>query len=369
MSDVIQINQNEIPVEQIKNDWALALMSRGIIVKISMHRWRGIITLKPETLGMKFLNTEVEDFVKKYITLGTQRLFPKEVFHELNFVENESKKNLNDHSFDTVWGSFVPYMAFDDWKIKNDEIRQAYYKCAVVLGNNYNNILCAVKNDYKKLAKDVWARLYPQNPNSYTDSFIEGFSDNVIKQIPSREYIINSFSYTETFFTIPLPALIESNLAKADQIKRDNELKELEVSLEKETKKRIAEEYLSKKKELVDGFLDSTVGFLRSHVSELCNSILASLKRRENCNVDVTSSQRGKILKMIEKVKYLNFYEDEEINKYLSELGTEVVKFKGERNTAFITDKLKEIIDLSKKEFVPKVNPSISYLKIIDEPK
>lgn len=363
MPQTVNIDNKEISVEQFKGDWALALMSQGVIVKLSMGRWRATARLTPEILGLKFAGEDGFDFAQKYIDLGTQKLLPPEVLSEIVILEQRARKTIDNYSFDTVWGRFIPFTAFEEWERQNTIIHNDFLQQAVVLGNRYDSIIASVKEEYRKMARDVWIRLYPEDKGGATQSFIEDFVGKIIAKIPSREEVVSSFKYSTTYFIIPMPSFVEDNIAKAKQIKRQEEMSQFESDLEKQTKKRISEEYIKRKKELIDGFLESTVIHMRKYVAELCDAVLVSIGKRGYTKI--TGSHINRLKDMIKKVKLLNFYNDKEISDLLRDLDNELDKIKGEINQGVVAEKLKEIVDLAKREYTPRnFNPSISVLEV-----
>lgn len=360
----INVNDREIPIKHVQNEWALALMSQGVIVRLSVSRWRAEMKLSRETLGLKSVDEDSFDFMTRYVQLGKHRLLPPAILSEINTLESRSRKLLDNYSFNTVWGKFVPFTAFDEWERQNNVIRQDFMAQAVALGNNYDNIIATVKSDYRNLAKDVWSRLYPNDEGGATESFIEDFVLNIIEKIPSRENIVASFKYNVTYFIIPMPSFVEENIAKAEEIRRESQMAHFNTEIEKETKRRISEEYVAKKKELIDGFLESTVMTMRKYVGDLCDSVLHSVNNQARSG-RVTSKHVNKLKGMIKKVRRLNFYDDEEVDSLINGLETELEKIKGERDDGVIVDKLKEIADTGKRKFIPKrFNPAISVLEV-----
>jgi len=360
----VNVNNQDVEVEQFKDDWALALMSQGVIVKLSVNRWRGEVSLSEEMLGLRSVDEDSSDFMRKYIQLGKQKLLPPRILSELVTLEQRSRNLLDNYSFTTVWGKFVPFTAFKEWERQNNILREDFREQAKAIGNNYNNIVEMVRNDYKNLAKDVWYRLYPNGQGSPTEPFIEDFVSKVVSKIPSSEDIVASFKYNVTYFIIPMPSFVSQNVADAERIRRESEMEELSNEMEKETKRRISEEYMAKKKELIDGFLESTVMTMRKYVGELCDSVIYAISNKSKYG-KVTSRHVNKLRTMIGKVRILNFYDDGEINSLIDGLEDELGKIKGERDDGVIVDKLKEISDTGKKMFIPKrFNPAISGLDV-----
>jgi len=349
-------------VQQFRNDWALALMSRGVIVRLSIKRWGATSSLTPELLGLRFSGEDTFDFYCKYLHLGKQKLLPPPILKEIETLERKARVLLNSYSFDTVWGKFVPFTAFDEWEKENGKIREDFLAQALELGKQYNSVVQMVKEDYKKMARDVWIRLYPEDKGGPTPAFIEDFSSKIVQKIPSQEELISSFQYYSTYFIIPMPSFIEENLAKIGQIQRQEEMEKFNLELEKQTKKKIANEYIKSKKELIDGFLESTVISMRKYVTEICDHVIISLMKRPHHSIGTRYINRLK--NMIRKVKVLNFYDDKEISLVLNGLDTELDKIKGETDRGVIIDKLKEIVEVTKQEYLPKnFNPAISVLE------
>jgi len=363
MPETISINNNPIEVEQVRSDWALALMSRGVIVKLSISRWRAKTRLTPEMLGLKFVDEDSFNFHKKYMELGEHKLFPPTEITNVENLERRARLLLDNYSFDTVWGKFVPFTAFDEWERENNIIRKDWFEQARIIGSRYDSILSVVRDEYKNMAKDVWARLYPQDKSEPTQSFVSDFVQKIVEKIPPSEEIVSSFRYNTTYFIIPMPSLVEDNLAKAEQIKRQTEMDRFNSQIDQQTKRRISEEYIQRKKELIDSFLESTVISMRSYVGELCDSVLQSMGKNSKTG-KVTHQQVNKIKGMIKKVKLLNFYDDNEVSSLLKDLENEVDKMKGERDKDVIISKLREIVETGRSDFIPKnFNPSISVLE------
>ena len=360
----MNISGKDVDVKQFRNDWALALMSQGVIVKLSVSRWRACATLTHEELGLQFSSKEGIDFMDKYISLGSEKLLPPEILREIEAIERRARVALKEHSFNTVWGWFIPYTAFESWEKENEEVRNDFFIASQKLGEKYSDIIVLVKEEYRKLGEDVWHRMHPNDQGKATESFLEDFVMKIISKIPSRAETISSFKYDVTYFNIPMPSIIEENISRAKQEQINRDMKVYESVLEKETKQKIANEYIKRKQELIDDFLQATVASMRKYVSELCDSIIQSMAIHSDRG-DISKQQRDKIKKMISKVKILNFHNDNEIQNSITDLECEIDKFKGERSKDIIVEKLQKIVDIGTKDLIPSnYNPSISTLEV-----
>lgn len=359
----MKVDGQEIPTQDFKYQWAAALMRRGVIVKLAMSRWRATTKLTSEDLGLRFVDEDSFRFNQKYIDLGKQKLLPVEMLRELEFIDRRARRCLAQHTFETVWGRFLPATAFSQYDEENKQIKEDYIQCAKRLGYRYDEIIEMVKQEYRNMARDVWARIYPESSGKPSDSFVEDFVIKVVNKIPSREKIVASFKYDITYLTISMPTFLEKQVSDAEAIKRQRETDNLRHVLEKRVRERMAEEYINKRTELVDSFLESTVLTMRNYVSDLCQSVLSCVGRIKR--VGIPQMYFNRLHEMIEKVRFLNFYDDDEVSKLIDELETEINKIKGERDKDLIQDKLQEIINTVKEEFAPtNFNPLISYLEV-----
>lgn len=366
MPQTINISGKEVSVDQLKDDWALALMSQGIIVRLKISRWSATATLSPEDLGLKFVDDESAIAAGKYINLGKQKLMPPKFLKDIITAYNQAKQTLEFYSFDTVWGRFIPYTAFGQWERDNARHKETYLQKVKCFGEKYNVMVATVKEDYKIMSRDVWARLHPEDKGVPTDAFIEDFSSRVIAKIPPLEELLSTFKYDVAYFVIPMPSFLEENIAAAERIRLQSESDQFNADLAKQTKKRIADEYVLRKKELIDGFLQATVVNMRQYISELCNTVLQSMGQKRTVG-KITIYDVNKLKAMIKKVKLLNFYNDKEISSLLKELWDEVCKndMRGEMKDDIVADKLRAIVAVAKEEFTPKdYNPAISTLDV-----
>lgn len=344
-------------------DWALALMRNGIIVTLKISRWRGTTRLTPDVLGIKFSDGEAFDIAKRYLSLGHQKLLPPSVGREFEAIEKRSRDLLSTYSFNTVWGKFVPITAFKIWESQNEALKKEYMDLAKQFGDKFNSIIATVKSDYKFLAKDVWERLYP-NGGDPTDSFIESFSNNIVDKIPDLIKIMSDFKYESVYSVIPMPSFVEKDISEARDIERERELKDHNANLQKQTEEIISSMYVERRKEIIDDFLNSTVREMRNNIAELCDEVLISLGKEKYKN-RVSDSQIKKIKRMIKRVRILNFYNDEDINRRFNELEFEVDKRQCDMNRDVVTDKLEEIVSVAKKEFkVDGFVSTVDYLEV-----
>ena len=115
-------------------------MAQGLIVKLRISRWRAKAKLDFDKLGLTFVNDDSLDFMKKYVSLGTQKLLPPAEMGAMEVLERRARNNLKSYSFDTIWGRFVPMTAFDEWKANNDAIYEDFKEFELTFVDRYDEI-------------------------------------------------------------------------------------------------------------------------------------------------------------------------------------------------------------------------------------
>ena len=361
-SDIKEINYRE--------EWALALMQRGVIVDLKVSRWQGITKLDAEELGLTYQDEETVNFMKKYIKLGSEKLIPPEIDKEIKIIESRARSCLKSYTYDTLWGRFLPYSAWQSWCDENEIIRQEFLTAMKVFNEKYDDIVKIIRENYKNLAKGAWRKIYPHDDKEPSVAFLEDFTSKIISKIPTPEKIISSAKYEVNYFTIPLPSFIQEDLLKSEKIFNERILEDYKTLInrdlletEKEAKRKIIEEFNAKKRDNIDAFLNSTVIALRTHVSDLCDKIIASIKL--NKKEAINTSNICKIKSIIENFKILDFYNDKEINDMLKELNLEISKYKGEISKTVVLKKLQHLSDMSSKQIMNEdFNPTIEFIDL-----
>ena len=190
-------------------DWAIPLMTKGIIVRLNIKRWRGRSKIEPEELGIDRIDEQWESFSDEYINYGSKLLLPKRILKRMNNVECSARRNIKEYSFDTVWGQFVPCSVFDEWKTKNEEIKEKYIKEARLIYDDYESIIKEVIEEYKQMATKTYKRA--KMTEDYT-SFENRFIDNIKREIISKEDFLESLDYTSLYYFIPLPSQVKEEI-------------------------------------------------------------------------------------------------------------------------------------------------------------
>lgn len=180
-------------------DWSVFLQ-KGVIVDIQIRRYRGMTTLDFAELGINEESSEVfKQFLSKYIRPGQKRLIPSAIEGHLRSIESQARQNLKEHSFpcDALGegGKFVPVSAYRDFKEENERLCAEFYQVRNEFADNYDAIIERVRKDYKVLAENLYRQSHP-DAKRINRKFVNQFVDSIVSQIPPKEDIVETFTYT-----------------------------------------------------------------------------------------------------------------------------------------------------------------------------
>lgn len=157
-------------------------------------------TLDFAELGINEESSEVfKQFLSKYIRPGQKRLIPSAIEGHLRSIESQARQNLKEHSFpcDALGegGKFVPVSAYRDFKEENERLCAEFYQVRNEFAENYDAIIERVRKDYKVLAENLYRQSHP-DAKRINRKFVNQFVDSIVSQIPPKEDIVETFTYT-----------------------------------------------------------------------------------------------------------------------------------------------------------------------------
>ena len=176
--------------------------------------------------------------------------------------------------------------------------------------------------------------------------FEDDFIYRIRSEIISVDVFRASFKYEPFYFFIPLPSIIENDLLEKEKAMKDREDvgKEREkIWIEVDTHRRIMDEIAKQKSEQVEGFLSSTVGEIRKMIMNVIQEVRRGMALNEESILSDGTKKR--LMSMIDKVRTLNFYDDEEMSRAMDQLQVDLDKDREYRSQNEI---LKSIEDLEK---------------------
>jgi len=345
---------------EIGNEWIIPLMQKGLVVDLKIKKWSGTTKLNADDLGLTNYDESTKAFQEKYINLGQERLFPPEALSNINYIASRGRKNLRDHSFETLWGNFVPIDAFLEWEEENKNIKNDFKEAVKTLGDDYYKILQQVSDDYSKIAYDVWHRLNP-NVRQPPKAFVDEYVSKQIAKIPDVVDLMMLFNYQEVYYSITLPGIMEKQITIVEEERQNQEFMSEKLRLRTEAERRINEIFVEKRQDMIDSFLKDTVYSLRKYIHKICDEVLLSIGKKDN---KVNKNHKQKISNMLKKVENLNFCHDEEIEEMLLDLKKDVLKPNNELVEENIIVKLTNISKKVKDTINENFNENIEFTEI-----
>lgn len=313
-------------------DWAIPLMTKGIIVRLMIHRWRGKTRLTREELGLDINSDEWQIFSSTYLSLGNKRLLPRRISNIFSRLENSARKILAEYSFDTVWGSFVPCTVFQIWKERNEVIKTEYYRQVQEVAKIYPQIIAEVCEEYKNFTKVLYKKI---NSSQSYEQYESNFIENILASMPEVDLFIHSFSFDSLYYYIPLPSDIEREACLTAEIANEKE----KANAERKMRDMLMQETLKQKSQYIEQFLTATVGKIR----EMVMDIVLDIKNGMSIDRSVSGCNKKKVLQMIDKIRMLDFYDDNEVRDALDKLQIDLEKepkFRSESEIMFSLEEL-----------------------------
>jgi hypothetical protein len=185
-------------------DWS-TFMQDGVVVWLTIKRWRGTAKLPLEELGITPIAAGFDSFAKGWLKDGSKRLLPPDLDGRIKSIETEARKNLKACSYDCPMvpgGKFVPLTAYKDFK-KNDI---AYHKRFVKLRNEvvakYNDMVEEVKDAYSILAEQIWETRHGSEEEGREEAR-DSLISTIVSQMPTADEIRDSFIYEVRLAKLP----------------------------------------------------------------------------------------------------------------------------------------------------------------------
>lgn len=305
----LEIDEDESKIQTKNVDWVKAIIEKGVIVDLHIGRTRFERKMTSADLGLDIDDSNFQNFVTQYLDLGSKMLAPKKVLSKFDSIESRARANLYRHAFDTPYGLFVPFTAYNDWKKENTTNREDYFQALKELEDGYASMVLDILAEYR----DAAVKLYERTDKSKSLSvFTETLVKNIESQIPSLESVVESFYYGEDIYYVPIPTeLAEENLKmaimnKEASIKQAESIAEVErIKSETQMHKDVLQKLKETKTSKIDGMLDSISNQLSSAIYGSLADVLNSIKKNSKLN----QASEKKLRDLVTRTKMMNFNE------------------------------------------------------------
>ncbi|MEO9029385.1 MAG: hypothetical protein ABI413_11290 [Ktedonobacteraceae bacterium] len=336
-------------------------MKDGFIVEIKVKHWRARKKLTLYELGIKPQDAETAEVYEQLISLGTNVLLPPQTLKDLESIERQARLHLKNCSFETPFGRFIPWSAYNDWKSGNEAYKQRFFDMRDLVVSEYANLIDELLTQYEVIAKNAYFLLEKQYERGDYRSFEEMFPDEkgfiehfklnlIARYIKTAEQFGETFVYTERFSRIDLGALAldKEKIAEPDAWLSEREMKRAAATKRQEMlmqmERDLVDQARSQKKNMIDQFLESLMIQTRTITYDAVTSVLASIQKEET----LQGRPAIQLKELVKKIQQLNFYEDADIDRMLTSLHAIIEKPAKERDLAEIQRQLRAIATLSR---------------------
>ena len=341
-----------------QTDWK-TLMREGVIVKLTLRRWRAKTKLELSDLGITVEDPEVKAAYRQIMDLGNKLLLPSNTIRELENIDSSARKLLERYSYKTAFGRFVPYTAFERWRVQNDEWEVRYYGVRDAIVSDYAGIVFLLEQDYKHAARQAWTILVSTTPGIVKgielEAFIANFLQRVKVQIPTPDVIHASFGYETNLMQIQFPTLTEANaeaqsVTAEDVAQRQTEREqERAASAERQRmldqmNQTIVRDAQQKKQTIINAFLADLAVQVRSTAYEAVTDVLDVLRGAET----LPGQSVRRLNTLIEQMSTLNFYNDRDLDRMITQMRDIVEQPAKDRNVDDIRRQLRAIATVTR---------------------
>lgn len=346
---ILGCNPGEINID--RPQWG-QLLQEGVVVDLTIRRWRATSRLTLSDLGLVVQETDERQAFKEAFRLGQLLVLPSYYLRKFASIESSARQIPGRFGFQTYWGTFIPATRFQEFQAAIEIKRQAYLELAGEVRSQWNAIVEEVIDNAATNARAAYRRFRLLSPSAMSlnefrqeDEFIVRYVERVKGLIPDRDEVYASFNFEISLSYIPLPDLLAKERAAAVQYEAEAEKARAEaraaqeragvearramqakmaMDIELDHKRYLIEqmnraviaEAREKKEKLFDRFLQDLIGQTRQLILDVTEDVTASIAKNGRLHQRSATQLRN----LVEAVNGLNFYGDQEIEQLIAPL-------------------------------------------------
>lgn len=311
-------------VKVIHGDIDVSLVMRqGLVVMLSMGRWRAEQKLLAEDLALN-----ASEMLSDYIRLGKKTLIKPELQKKMNSIESLSRNAIRKYSYDTPFGYFVPAGAYPVLDDVMKEYEAKWMAMGEALATEMKKNEVEIREAYRTFAMSLYKRLRKKgSARRYAKEYVE----RVVGDIPTPEKVRNSFYFSFQSGEVPVPKVMskyvrqellneESAKLKLDAVREAAQAKvetavKREEAVQKMHARRMAR-YEARKEKDVDRFLDAVGSQIRSMILDTTKAALSSISRNEG----LCGRTSGALSKLVKDFRMMNILDDDSLESEIDKL-------------------------------------------------
>ena len=304
---------------QIQPDWAI--IAQGVLVSLSIARWRGEMQWTMEELSLHVTRSEAfTAAITEVIKPGKKLILPKAYASQINNIDTQGRRALKRHSF-TLNGHFIPFTAYDDWKQENEALRRRYMAIAADLSEHYDTWVPALIGHYRTMANENYSDMErAQIPLEQTrEEFVEWYANRIRLQIPTADFIAGSFHWETELSFIPMPSAIEAEMAQREQVRLNANLSREEAQQAHRINMELAEQTKARQEEQIDSMINELRTSVLESFYEVCAAISDELAESAD-GITLSASRFRSVKLLISQVSKMNMTDDKYMNDQVAKL-------------------------------------------------
>ena len=306
------------------------LMREGVIAHLRVRRWRALVKSDWADFGLsgwladddlpegatpeqKQQATATRKKLDEIFKRGERRLLPKPLFDQLNSVESNARKCVERYSYRTHWGYFIPATVYAELKTALAVYEAQYFGLRDEIAQGYDRIFTTLTLDYTRQATTAWlvsrgksdTRSLSLLEQAELGRFKQEFVQSIVRHLPSKEEIYDSFGFDLELSYIPLPSLLAEDEAERERIQAARDLESERERMVKQMQRDVIAEAERQKIEMVDGFYRDLVRGLRAEVYTVCTDVLAAIEKNGGKLVGPSASRLKNMMAQVEKLNFM----------------------------------------------------------------
>ena len=315
-------------VRTMETDWDKVLRD-GIIVSITITQFQGYAKLTTErlsNLGAKFESSKAE--VDETIRAGSYYLIPKTIDRAIRRVVNRSRVNLERYSFPVLWGRMVPASAYEAWSEAHGALEVEFNALVDALCKDLDLRIEEQTEKFRAIFWDVatqaqmfgWAGAKDSIAYTQIEAWVEECVQDLVSQIPSAEVIRSRYTWSTDYRWAPMSDEIAQSEANAQRIRDEASVDAATMSDERrkmmESMGAEVKASLERQRSEVESTFRAAEKDFYSRLQQTAQDITSAINRNGSLGAKPALALRN----MIETIKTLNVFDDEDISKLASRL-------------------------------------------------
>ncbi len=298
----------------MENQNLLSILTReGVLIKVSIHYWRGCKKLRPEDIGL-----ERKNLSDQLISLGHKRLLPKETLAALALIEGRAHALIETNTFPFLngLGHFLPNSKLDDVNEKLKQMEQQFWAAKEQFLKKYSSLRQSASKEWRKMAERL-----------VTDP--ERLVASIEASFPYPNQMERYYGFDVQLFQIALPQRMTTELVTASEHQAVIQARQM-----------AAQQAGQKIRNDVQIFVADCVASLREQTAKLCEDMLSSIN---GCETGVHQKTLNRLVRFIDQFKSMNFANDTVMEEQLEHVKKELLTKSAEeyRDSAVARARLK----------------------------